>query len=115
VQNLYNIAQREADDVVEFCQQHNIGFIPWFPLGSGKLSSSGGPLEGVASDLGVTVPQICLAWLLRRSPVMVPIPGTSSLKHLEENCAASGVVLSDETYQELTESRRSIRRWAMSG
>jgi pyridoxine 4-dehydrogenase len=115
VQNLYNIAQRESDDVVDFCEQHEIGFIPWFPLGSGKFSSTGGPLESVASDLGVTVPQICLAWLLRRSPVMVPIPGTSSLNHLEENCAASGVVLSDATFEELTQSRRAIRRWAMSG
>lgn len=115
VQNLYNIAQREADDVVDHCEQHQIGFIPWFPLGSGKLSAAGGPLEGFASDLGATVPQICLAWLLRRSSVMLPIPGTSSLEHLEENCGASNVTLSDAVYQELTESRRAIRRWAMSG
>lgn len=115
VQNIYNIAQRDYDDVVEYCEQHGIGFIPWYPLGSGKLSAPGGPLEGVAADLGVTVPQICLAWLLRRSPVMVPIPGTSSLAHLEENCAAANVTLPDATYQELTDSRKAIRRWAMSG
>jgi aryl-alcohol dehydrogenase-like predicted oxidoreductase len=115
VQNLYNIAQREADDVVDYCEQHQIGFIPWFPLGSGKLSAAGGPLEGVASELGATVPQICLAWLLRRSSVMLPIPGTSSLEHLKENCGASNVTLSPAAYQELTESRRAIRRWAMSG
>jgi pyridoxine 4-dehydrogenase len=115
VQNIYNIAQRDYDDVVEYCEQHAIGFIPWYPLGSGKLSAPGGPLEGAASDLGVTVPQVCLAWLLRRSPVMLPIPGTSSIAHLEENCAAVNVTLSDAAYQELTDSRRAIRRWAMSG
>jgi aryl-alcohol dehydrogenase-like predicted oxidoreductase len=114
VQNIYNIAQRDYDDVVEYCEQHDIGFIPWYPLGSGKLSSPGGPLEGIASDLGATVPQVCLAWLLRRSPVMLPIPGTSTLAHLEENCAAVNVTLSDATYEELTESRKAIRRWAMS-
>jgi pyridoxine 4-dehydrogenase len=113
VQNLYNIAQRDADDVVDHCEQHQIGFIPWFPLGSGKLSS-GGPLAAMASELGVTVPQICLAWLLRRSPVVAPIPGTSSLTHLAENCAAANVSLSDHQYQELVDSRKAIRRWAMS-
>jgi pyridoxine 4-dehydrogenase len=115
VQNIYNIAQRDYDDVVEYCEQHAIGFIPWYPLGSGKLSAPGGPLESIASDLGATVPQVCLAWLLRRSPVMLPIPGTSSLEHLEENCAAVNVTLSDAAYQELTDSRKAIRRWAMSG
>jgi pyridoxine 4-dehydrogenase len=115
VQNIYNIAQRDYDDVVEYCEQQAIGFIPWYPLGSGKLSAPGGPLESIASDLGVTVPQVCLAWLLRRSPVMLPIPGTSSLAHLEENCAAFDVTLSDAAYQELTDSRKAIRRWAMSG
>jgi aryl-alcohol dehydrogenase-like predicted oxidoreductase len=115
VQNIYNIAQRDYDDVVEYCEQHAIGFIPWYPLGSGKLSAPGGPLESIASDLGATVPQVCLAWLLRRSSVMLPIPGTSSLEHLEENCAAVNVTLSDAAYQELTDSRKAIRRWAMSG
>jgi aryl-alcohol dehydrogenase-like predicted oxidoreductase len=114
VQNLYNIAQREADDVVDFCEQNRIGFIPWFPLGSGKLSSDGGPLERVASELGATVSQVSLAWLLRRSPVMLPIPGTSSIAHLEENCGTENIQLSDETYKELTDSRRAIRRWALS-
>jgi pyridoxine 4-dehydrogenase len=114
VQNLYNIAQREADDVVDYCERNSIGFVPWFPLGSGKLSSSGGPLEGIAQELGATVSQICLAWLLRRSPVMLPIPGTSSIDHLEENCATSSLLLSDTEYQDLTDSRRAIRRWALS-
>jgi pyridoxine 4-dehydrogenase len=114
VQNLYNIAQRDYDDVVDYCEERQIGFIPWFPLGSGKLSAASGPLEQVATDLGATVPQICLAWLLRRSPFMVPIPGTTSIAHLEENCAATNVVLPDAVFQELTESRKAIRRWAMS-
>jgi aryl-alcohol dehydrogenase-like predicted oxidoreductase len=114
VQNLYNIAQREADDVVDYCEEHQIGFIPWFPLGSGKLSSPGGPLEAVASQLGATVSQVSLAWLLRRSTTMLPIPGTSSVQHLEENCDASNLSLSDDMYSELTDSRRAIRRWAMS-
>jgi pyridoxine 4-dehydrogenase len=115
VQNLYNIGQREGDPVVDYCEEHQIGFIPWFPLGSGKLSGDGGPLEAVASELGATVSQICLAWLLRRSPIMLPIPGTASLAHLEENCAASDVTLSDAVFHELTDSRKAIRRWAMSG
>jgi len=114
VQNLYNIAQREDDDVVNHCEQNQIGFIPWFPLGSGKFSAAGGPLEEVATECDATVHQICLAWLLRRSPVMLPIPGTSSLEHLEENCGAMNVTLSNGAYQELTDSRKAIRRWAMS-
>jgi pyridoxine 4-dehydrogenase len=114
VQNLYNIAQRDAEDVVEYCEQTGIGFIPWFPLGSGKLSAAGGPLEEIAAAHGATVPQISLAWLLRRSPVMLPIPGTSSVSHLEENCAAADIQLTDVEYQELTDARKAIRRWAMS-
>jgi pyridoxine 4-dehydrogenase len=115
VQNQYNIAQRGADVVVDHCQQHGIGFIPWFPLGSGKLSGPGGPIDSVATALGATVSQVCLAWLLRRSPVMIPIPGTSSLEHLEENCAAAGLTLTDAQYDELTEARKPLRRWALSG
>jgi aryl-alcohol dehydrogenase-like predicted oxidoreductase len=114
VQNLYNIAQREDDAVVDYCEQNQIGFIPWFPLGSGKFSGDGGPLADIASANDATVSQICLAWLLQRSPVMLPIPGTSSLDHLAENCGAVNVTLSDVTYQELTDARKSIRRWAMS-
>ncbi len=114
VQNLFNIAQREDDDVIEHCERHRIGFIPWFPLGSGKFAAPGGPLDAIASAYDATVHQISLAWLLRRSPVMLPIPGTSSLEHLEENCGASNVTLSEASYQELTDSRKAIRRWAMS-
>ncbi len=114
VQNHYNIAQREGDDVVDFCEERGIAFIPWFPLASGKLAGPGGPLDRVAGQLGATVPQVCLAWLLRRSPVMVPIPGTASVAHLEENCAAAGLTLSDAQYDELTGSRKPLRRWALS-
>jgi pyridoxine 4-dehydrogenase len=112
VQNKYNVAQRSAEDVLEFCEQHQIGFIPWFPLASGKLCEPGGPIEQVASELGATTSQVSLAWLLRRSPVMLPIPGTSSLAHLEENCAAAGISLTEEQFEELNGSRKQLRRWA---
>jgi pyridoxine 4-dehydrogenase len=112
VQNQYNVAQRSAEDVLEFCEQQRIGFIPWFPLASGKLCEPGGPIEHVASELGATVSQVSLAWLLRRSPVMLPIPGTSSLAHLEENCAAADISLTDEQFEELNGSRKKLRRWA---
>lgn len=113
VQNQYNIAQRGADDVIDFCEEHQIGFIPWFPLASGKLSAPDGPLDRFALELGATVSQISLAWLLRRSSVMLPIPGTSSLEHLAENCGATRITLSDTQYQELTDARKSLRRWTM--
>jgi pyridoxine 4-dehydrogenase len=115
VQNQYNIAQRSADDVVDFCGEQGIGFVPWYPLASGKLAQPGGPLDQVARQTGATTSQVCLAWLLRRSPVMLPIPGTSSIEHLEENCAADALVLSDAQYQELTDARKHLRRWALTG
>jgi aryl-alcohol dehydrogenase-like predicted oxidoreductase len=115
VQNLYNVAQRTADDIVEFCEGRQIGFIPWFPLASGKLSRPGGPLDRIATELGATVSQVSLAWLLRRSPVMLPIPGTSSIEHLEENCESVELVLTDADYEELTEARKPLRRWALQG
>jgi aryl-alcohol dehydrogenase-like predicted oxidoreductase len=115
VQNQYNVAHRGADDVVDYCEAHQIGFIPWFPLASGKLSRPGGPLAEVAQQLDSTVSQVCLAWLLRRSPIMLPIPGTSSLDHLTENCAAADVRLSDSQFQELTDARKPLRRWALAG
>jgi pyridoxine 4-dehydrogenase len=113
VQNQYNLGHRGAEDVVDYCEQHQIGFIPWFPLASGNLSRPGGPLDVVAQELGVTAAQVCLAWLLRRSPVMVPIPGTSSVEHLEENCAAAGITLTETQYEELSGDRKQLRRWAL--
>jgi len=115
VQNQYNIAQRGADDVIEYCEEHGIGFIPWFPLGSGRLSRDGGPLDAVAREVGATVSQVCLAWLLRRSPAMLPIPGTSSVAHLVENQAAAAISLSDEQYEALVDARKPLRRWALAG
>jgi aryl-alcohol dehydrogenase-like predicted oxidoreductase len=115
VQNQYNIAQRGADDVIDYCERHGIGFIPWFPLGSGKLSRPGGPLDTVAREVGATASQVSLAWLLRRSPVMIPIPGTSSVEHLRENHAAGGISLSDEQYEALVDARKPLRRWALAG
>jgi len=115
VQNQYNIGFRGADDVLDHCEDHGIGFIPWFPLGSGKLARSGGPLDQVAQASGATIAQVSLAWLLRRSPVMVPIPGTSSVSHLEENCAAARLVLTDDQFRELSEARKSLRRWTLAG
>jgi pyridoxine 4-dehydrogenase len=115
VQNQYNIAHRAADDVLDFCEQRSIGFIPWFPLASGKLSRPGGPVDRVARQLGATASQVCLAWLLRRSRVMLPIPGTSSVDHLEENCAAAAITLSDAQFEELVDARKSLRRWALTG
>jgi len=114
VQNQYNIALRSSEDVLDFCEQQQIGFIPWFPLASGKLAEPGGPIDQVARELGATVSQVSLAWLLRRSPVMLPIPGTSSLEHLEENCAAAAITLTDEQFVDLTDARKKLRRWALS-
>ena len=113
VQNQYNLGHRGADDVVDYAEAHQIGFIPWFPLASGNLSRPGGPLDTVAQQLGATVSQVCLAWLLRRSPVMVPIPGTASIAHLEENCAAASITLTDTQYDELSDARKTMRRWAL--
>jgi pyridoxine 4-dehydrogenase len=115
VQNHYNIANRTADGLLAYCEEHQIGFIPWFPLESGKLSRPGGPLERVAGEVGATVSQVCLAWLLRRSSVMLPIPGTSSLTHLAENCSAADIHLTDDQFQELTDARKELRRWALAG
>ena len=103
VQNLYNVTNRQSEDVLDYCEREGIGFIPWFPMASGRLARSGGPLDDVASKRGVTVAQLSLAWLLRRSPVMMPIPGTSKVVHLEENCAAAALDLDDEAYATLSD------------
>jgi aryl-alcohol dehydrogenase-like predicted oxidoreductase len=95
VQNLYNLTDRSSEDVLEHCEAHGIGFIPWFPLAAGRLAEPGGVVADLAAAHGATPGQIALAWLLQRSPVMLPIPGTGSLAHLRENVAAAQVSLSD--------------------
>jgi pyridoxine 4-dehydrogenase len=101
VQNRYNLVDRGSDDVLDYCTRADIGFIPWFPLATGNLARSGGPLARAAERLGAQPSQIALAWLLRRSPVMLPIPGTSSVRHLEENTAAATLLLDERTMREL--------------
>jgi pyridoxine 4-dehydrogenase len=101
VQNHYNLANRQADDVLAHAEQHGIGFIPWFPLATGRLAEPGGPLASIAADRSAAPAQIALAWLLHRSPVMLPIPGTSSVEHLEQNVAAAEITLSDAEFEAL--------------
>jgi pyridoxine 4-dehydrogenase len=101
VQNLYNLANREDEDVLEYCEQQGIGYIPWNPLAVGELARPGGATAAAAEAHDATPGQIALAWLLRRSPVMLPIPGTSSVVHLEENVGAAGVELTDEEFEAL--------------
>lgn len=102
VQNLYNLTNRQAEDVLEYCEANDIGFIPWFPLATGELAKPGGPLQQIAAEQGATAPQLALAWLLKRSPVMLPIPGTSSVEHLEDNLAAAELELTDEQFEALS-------------
>jgi pyridoxine 4-dehydrogenase len=102
VQNLYNLADRSSEDVLDYCEAQGIGFIPWFPLAAGSLAKPGSVLDGIAKRHGASPSQIALAWLLRRSPVMLPIPGTGKVKHLEENVAAAGITLSDADFKELS-------------
>jgi pyridoxine 4-dehydrogenase len=96
VQNKYNLRSRGAEDVLKYCTDENIGFIPWYPLSNGELTKSGGPVDAVTKRHDATISQIALAWLLQRSPVMLPIPGTSNVRHLEENVASAAIVLSAE-------------------
>src|SRR5215211_603656 len=96
VQNLYNLTNRGAEDVLDYCEEQGIGFIPWFPLAAGKLARPGGAVAEAARAHDATPGQIALAWLLHRSPVMLPIPGTGSVAHLEENVAAAGIELTAE-------------------
>ena len=101
VQNLYNVANRQSEALLDVCTGQGIGFIPWFPVASGQMAAPDGPLAAIAARTGHTPAQLSLAWLLRRSPVMLPIPGTKSLGHVEENCASALVELDDGTYAEL--------------
>jgi pyridoxine 4-dehydrogenase len=104
VQNQYNIGDRQHEDVVEYCTKHKLAFIPWFPVAAGKLAQPGGKLDAAAKAHDVTVSQLSLAWLLHHSPVMLPIAGTSSVKHLEENVAAAGVDLSASEWKEIEDA-----------
>jgi len=106
VQNQYNVADRKHEDVVEYCEKHNIAFIPWFPVAAGKLAAPGGKLDEVSKRHGATVSQLSLAWLLYRSPVMLPIPGTSSVAHLEENLEAADIELSEAEMQEIEQAAK---------
>ena len=101
VQNLYNLANRSAEELLDYSAANGIGFIPWFPLATGELAKPGGPLASLADSHGVSPSQLALAWLLHRSPVMLPIPGTSSVEHLEDNIAAAGISLSDAEFAAL--------------
>jgi pyridoxine 4-dehydrogenase len=101
VQNRYNLVDRGSEDVLDYCETNGIGFIPWYPLASGDLAKPGTILDGIARQHNATPSQVALAWVLKRSPVMLPIPGTSKVKHLEENVAAVNVTLTDEEFAAL--------------
>ncbi|MEP7023471.1 MAG: aldo/keto reductase [Actinomycetota bacterium] len=102
VQNLYNLVSRKSEDVLDYCEREGLGFIPWFPIATGLLASADGPLSALAKQSGATPAQLALAWLLQRSPVMLPIPGTGSVAHLEENVAGAQLELSDAQYEEMS-------------
>ena len=101
VQNKFNLGDRAHEDVLHYCTEHGIAFIPWFPVAAGELAKPGGKLDQAAQKHGATVSQLSLAWLLHRSPVILPIPGTSSVEHLEENVRAQDVSLSDAEWAEI--------------
>jgi pyridoxine 4-dehydrogenase len=101
VQNMYNLASRAAEPLLDAATSRGIGFIPWFPLAAGPLAAPDGPLQRIAADHDATPSQLALAWLLKRSPVMLPIPGTSSVAHLEENVAAAAITLTDDEFESL--------------
>ncbi|GGK02462.1 oxidoreductase [Pilimelia anulata] len=104
VQNLYNVADRSSEDVVEYCTREGIAFIPWYPVAAGELARPGGVLDVIGKETGHTPAQLALAWLLRRSPVVAPIPGTASLDHLAENVGAAAITLTDEQYRAITDA-----------
>lgn len=101
VQNLYNLTKRDDDDVVDYCEREGLVFVPWLPIAAGAHATQAGPLAEVAREVDATPAQVSLAWLLHRSPVMAPIPGTSSIAHLEENVAAADVELTAEQFDRL--------------
>lgn len=110
VQNLYNLVNRKSEDVLDYCERENIGFMPWFPLAAGNLARDGSVLADVAARLNASPSQVALAWVLRRSPVMLPIPGTGKVTHLEENVVAAALTLTDEDFRALDEVGK--QEWA---
>jgi pyridoxine 4-dehydrogenase len=109
VQNQYNLSDRRHEKVLAYCEKHNLAFIPWFPVASGQLARPGGPLDAIAKNHQATVAQLSIAWLLHHSPVMIPIPGTSSVKHLEENMAAAKLQLSPEEWKAIESAAEKKR------
>ncbi len=109
VQNMYNIGNRAHEDTLQYCEKNNLAFIPWFPVAAGKLAQSGGVLDETAKKHNATVAQLALAWLLHRSKVMLPIPGTSSVRHLEENLGAAKVKLSAAEWKELEQKVAEVK------
>ncbi len=107
VQNIYNVSDRQHEDVLQYCEKNNLAFIPWFPVAAGKLAQPGGKLGDIAKGHGATVAQLSVAWLLHHSPVMLPIPGTSSVAHLEENMKAAEIALSAKEIQEIEAAAKS--------
>ncbi|HWE68895.1 MAG TPA: aldo/keto reductase [Acidimicrobiales bacterium] len=105
VQNMYNLTNRQSEAVLDYCESESLGFIPWAPIASGNLAQPGGAVDTIASETGATASQVALAWLLHRSPVILPIPGTSSVGHLEENCGGATVELTDEQVKTLSEAK----------
>jgi pyridoxine 4-dehydrogenase len=108
VQNRYNLVDRGSEAVLQYCEAAAIGFIPWYPLAAGDLARPGSVLDGIAKKLGATPSQVALAWVLKRSPVMLPIPGTGKVRHLEENVAAASLQLSDEDFKALDAQSRGL-------
>jgi aryl-alcohol dehydrogenase-like predicted oxidoreductase len=106
VQNHYNLVRRKYEDVLDFCEREGIAFIPWYPLEAGSLTEEGSAVTKIAQRLEATPAQLALAWVLKRSPVMLPIPGTSKVNHLEENVAAAALELTDEEFRTLDELGR---------
>jgi aryl-alcohol dehydrogenase-like predicted oxidoreductase len=106
VQNKYNLSERSSEDVLNYCEKNQLGFIPWFPVAAGALARPGGPLDAAAKKHGASVAQLSLAWLLHRSPVMLPIPGTSSVSHLEQNVGAASLQLKPEEWAQIEDSAK---------
>jgi pyridoxine 4-dehydrogenase len=112
VQNRYNLVDRHSEAVLDYCEKHDIGFIPWYPLAAGDLAKPGSLLDTIAKSHHAAPAQIALAWVLKRSKVMLPIPGTSKVKHAEENVAAANITLSDEEFAALDKEGRAAHKRA---